>query len=66
MLVNDADHKVMHPKRLKHRQRASFWSVKYASNKHGNGCGPAYKIGRVSILGVVRLAYQFAAGCRQV
>lgn len=60
MLVNEADHRVMAPKRLEDRERASYWSVKYASNKSGNGCGPAYEIGRVSILGVVCLAYYFA------
>lgn len=46
-LVSEADDRVMRPMRISDRSKASFWSVKYSSNK--KGCGPTYDIAKVRI-----------------
>ncbi|KJZ77307.1 hypothetical protein HIM_03031 [Hirsutella minnesotensis 3608] len=43
---HEADKRVMRPKRLAEPDRAAFWSLKFSSRHVGQGCGPAYEIGR--------------------
>ncbi|EFY96531.2 hypothetical protein MAA_08028 [Metarhizium robertsii ARSEF 23] len=46
LLVNHADDRIMKPKRLKDRENAGIWSLKYASRRTSSTCSPTYEIAR--------------------